>query len=169
MKLPRLKISSVMILVAIVGLNLAVFRALISGRNEELLVTALPTVDLLIFVGFVGFSRARPFTVGFVVVGSLSLLTYLAWTENRPWSWLHDFEPLLQTIARFVMEVYPNTYIAIMFTIATVFHTIPHSVLGLAGGFLVAKGRGDDRATQKGLKKDSSAVSSKVCDGIPPL
>ena len=142
MRPPRLRIAGVMIVVAILALDLGTIRALVSGTEEGLLYEALLTVNILVFVGIAGFRshRSRAFTLGFEVVGSLSLLAYLAWSRNHPWSWLHYFEPPLKAIHRRVEEVFPKAHLIVMYIISIVSFAIPHTILGLSGGYLTAKG-----------------------------
>src|SRR5258706_14442944 len=141
MKLPRLKISSGMFVVAIVAINLTAIRAFKYGIDEGFVFSALPTVNILVFVGIAGFRRWRAFTVGFVVLGSLSLLTYQIVFRDHPWMWLNFLQPPIKVIAHHLKAILPISHENISFSITLVLFAAPHTVLGLAGGYLTAKGR----------------------------
>jgi hypothetical protein len=142
MKRPRIRIADVMIVVAILALDLGAIRASVDGTEEGLLLDALPTVNILVFVGIAGFRRRRlrAFALGFEVVGSLSLLSYLWWTNNNPWAWLCYFGPPITAVARRVEALFPHGHLVIIYIIYLVAFAIPHTVLGLCGGYLTAKG-----------------------------
>jgi hypothetical protein len=130
-----------MVGVGLVALNLAAIRALADGFQEQLLFDALPTLNLLVFTAIVGCNRRRlrPYALGFVVVGSSSLLAYQVWAENHPWEWLRYFQPL-SDIAVHIRDAYPQSYMPIVYTMLIIVFAIPHSIAGVVGGCLTAKG-----------------------------
>src|SRR4051794_39373288 len=99
MKPPRLNIARVMVIVAIVAIDLGAFRELHDGLEGALLSDTLPMVNIKVFVGILRFRGARAFTVGFAVVGLLSILAYQVWSRNNPWTVLRSFRPFCDPIA----------------------------------------------------------------------
>jgi hypothetical protein len=128
--------------VAIVALNLAMIKALLSELGEHLLFDALPTVNIMVYVGIMGFlrRRARAFAVGFVVVAILSLLAFQAWMELEPWVFLRTVCPPFEAIDRRIEAIWPNARVEIMYILLIIAFAIPHTLLGVAGGYLSAKG-----------------------------
>jgi hypothetical protein len=142
MKLPRLNIARVMVVVAIMALEFGVIKALLCGSNALLLFGAFPMVNIMLLAVFVAFRkpRARLFTLGFVVVGTLSLLAFFWWTENNVWTFLHYFDPPFQALDRRVGELWPRARPIIVYTILVAVFAIPHTILGLVGGCLTSVG-----------------------------
>jgi hypothetical protein len=131
-----------MVVVAIAALDLGAVRALLDGVEEDLLFTALPTVNILVCAGIVGFRsrRARVFTLGFVAVGTLSLVAFQVWFRENPWTFLRYFNPPFLAIDRRVEAAWPGGHMTIMYLLLILVFPIPHIVLGLAGGRLAATG-----------------------------
>jgi hypothetical protein len=141
MRFPRLSIAGLMKLVAFAALNLAAVHALYDGTGEELLYLALPTGNVMSIVVIAGIRRPalRPFALGFLGAGTLSLVAFLAWTDANPWTFLRYFEPPCQAIERLLEKGFPNTHMALLYAIVLTAFAIPHAVAGLAGGWLAAK------------------------------
>jgi hypothetical protein len=141
MEPPRLKISTVMALVAVVGLNLAIFMALRDRAEGGHLFRTVPTVNILVLGGVAGFRRSRPFAIGFVVAGTMSLLAFQMWVQGNPWSFIRLATPPVEALDHRLQGLFPNAHEPIVYAVLVVFFAIPHSILGLAGGFLTAKGK----------------------------
>jgi hypothetical protein len=141
MKMPRLSIAWAMVLVAMAALNLAVIRALYDGYEEQILFDSLPTANIMVFAAIAGVRhrRWRACTIGFVVASALSLLAYHVWSNNHPWTWLHYFEPLA-AIAQRIKDAYISSHMLIIYGMLIVVFSIPHAIIGLAGGYLAAEG-----------------------------
>jgi hypothetical protein len=141
MGLPRLSIAWSMVGVALVALNLAAIRALADGFQEQLLFDALPTLNLMALAAIIGRHRRRlrPYALGFVVAGSFSLLAYQIWAENHPWECLRYFQPLSDIAVR-IRDAYPHSHMPIVYTMLIVVFAVPHSIVGIVGGCLTAKG-----------------------------
>jgi hypothetical protein len=138
---PRWSIAWVMALVAVSAVDLAVIHALVDGPEALFLFDALPMANLLALAGFVGFRsrRRRAFAAGFVVAGASSLIAYKVWAENHPWTWLGDVEPLTTLVAR--AEDSHSLYAIIpAYAVLVLALAVPHTLLGLAGGCLAARG-----------------------------
>jgi MprA protease rhombosortase-interaction domain-containing protein len=142
MTFPRISLARMMILVAVLAVNFAVVHALRDHMEEELLFLALPTVDLLAAVGLAGFCRRRmrAFALGFVVAGASSLAGFLAWIDANPWTFLDYAEPLSEAIDSQAARLPPAAHTAALYVVMAVILMIPHSVLGVVGGGVVAKG-----------------------------
>jgi hypothetical protein len=142
MKPPRLNISRVMVVVAILALEFGVIKALLTESEDEFLFEDFPTVNLLLFAVFAGIRkpRARSFVLGFVVAGTLSLLAFKAWAHSNPWTFLRLFTPPFQALDRRLVELWPGAHNIIIYAILVAVFTLPHTILGLAGGYLTRIG-----------------------------
>jgi hypothetical protein len=142
MKLPRISLSLMMILVAVLAVNLAIVHALRDHMGEDLLFIALPTVNLLAAVGVAGLRRRnlRAFALGFVAVGATSLAAFLTWIDANTWTFLRYAEPLSRAIDRQASHLLPASHTAAVFVVLVVILMMPHAVLGLVGGGVAAKG-----------------------------
>ena len=140
-KPPRFRLAGAMAFVAAVALNLAAFRALYDEPGEVLLFDALPTVNVLALVGLAGFRRRRlrAFALGFAAAGALSLAAFLAWADANPWSLLRYVGQPAEAADRVLERIFPGAHIPIIYVILIVALAIPHTVMGLAGGYLLAK------------------------------
>ena len=140
MKPPRLSIAWSMVGVALVALNLSVIRALADGYQEQFLFDALPTANILLLVAVAGFRRRRlrAFALGFVVAGASSSIAYQIWSDIHPWEWLSYFQPLSNIAVR-IRDAYPASHMPIVYAMMIVVFTLPHTIIGLAGGYLTAK------------------------------
>jgi hypothetical protein len=88
-KVPRFRIASIMVVVAIAALNLVAIRALFGFRSlmgELLTVGALPMANVLAVGLLIGHWRPgnRPFLLGFVAFGAMALATYVAMATCFP-------------------------------------------------------------------------------------
>ena len=137
MRLPRVSIAWSMVGVALVALNLSVIRALADGYQEQFLFDALPTIDILVLAGLAGFRRRRlrAFALGFVVAGASSLIAYQIWSDNHPWEWLGYFQPLSDIAVR-IRDAYPASHMPFVYAMMIAVFTLPHTIVGLAGGYL---------------------------------
>ena len=89
MKVPRFRIASIMVVVAIVALDLVAIRALLGFRSlmgELLILGALPMANVLAVGLLIGQRRPgnRPFLLGFVPFGAMSLALYVAMATSFP-------------------------------------------------------------------------------------
>lgn len=141
MKPLRFHLAGAMAAVAALALNLGVIRLLLGGTEEELLYRALPMANLLAAVGIAAICRPRlrSFAIGFMIAGVLSLVTFLAWVDENPWTFLHYFEPPLLAIDQFVEAAFPSGRFAILYAIMIAIFAVPHAVVGLAAGSLTAR------------------------------
>jgi len=133
------RLSTVMIVVAILALNLAAIRTFEYGLEDRLVFDALPTVNVLMLAGIL---YRRAFIPGFVSAGSLSLIGYQHWAHEHPWRWLQYVTPTFQFLDRNLLGLPPYPRYGVLYGLAIIAFAIPHILLGLAGGFLSGKGWG---------------------------
>jgi hypothetical protein len=152
MSSPRLSIARLMGCVAFVALNLAMMRALNGGAEEGLLLDALPTVNVLALMGIAGLyrPRLRPFALGFVVTGAVSLLTLEIWARANPWTFLRYVQPACDALEAGARAACPSGSVAIMYGTLIVAFALPHALLGLAGGCLAERRWGGAALTAAG-------------------
>lgn len=131
-----------MTFVAILALDLGVIRAVRDRPEEDILILILPTANILLAAGIVGLrrERARAFALGFVVVGALSLLAFHGWVQRNPWSFLRLVNPPIRAVEGLLEPVWPAAVMPVLYTTFLVAFAIPHAALGLAGGYLAARG-----------------------------
>src|SRR3981081_3236778 len=129
----RLKISRVMVVVAILALEFGVIKALLAESEDEFLFVDFPTVNLLLVAVFVAIRkpRARSFVLGFVVAGTLSLLAFHAWAHAHPWTFLRYFTPPFEALDRRLVGLWPDAHNIMVYAILVVVFALPHAILGL--------------------------------------
>jgi hypothetical protein len=162
--MPRLGIARLMVFVAYVALNFGVIRALYDGFWEDLLFDALPTMNILVLMSIAGFRRhrMRTFALGFVVIGAASLLALQMWAREYPWTFLRYFQPQCDAVEYRIKAVFPSAYLSVMYGILVLVFAIPHTILGIAGGYLAAKvwGMMRRRRSALGSSQDQNGSAS---------
>jgi hypothetical protein len=88
-RVPRFRIASIMVVVAIAALNLVAIRTLLGFRSlmgELLILGALPMANVLAVGLVIGQRRPgnRPFLLGFVPFGAMALALYVAMATSFP-------------------------------------------------------------------------------------
>jgi hypothetical protein len=143
------RLSTVMIVVAILALNLAAIRTFEYGLEDRLVFDAFPTVNVLILAASL---YRRAFTPGLVSAGSLTLIGCQHWAHEHPWRWLQYVTPTFQFLDRNLLGLPP--YPPIRRPVRTRNHRIRHSPYSSwAGGWIPFKQRmGVDPSHEGGHK-----------------
>ncbi len=137
----RFHLAGMMTVVAALALNLGVIRLLHGGTEEQLVYSALPMANLLAAVAMAAIyrPRLRGFAVGFIVAGTLSLVTFMAWIDAHPWTFVRYVDPWFEAIDQLVGATFPGARIAIVIAIFTAAFAVPHAAIGLAAGCVTAR------------------------------
>jgi hypothetical protein len=137
-KARRLRIASIMLIVAVAALNLGVLQARIL-RNHGLLLSALPMANALA----VGLATARtrrgsrPFLVGFLAFGAIAVVAYAAAV-----TWFDDqiktlcIQPVLCYLVRTIGLGQPLILLPAEDVALVVMLVLPQFVFALMGGLI---------------------------------
>jgi hypothetical protein len=153
MKRPRLRISTLMLLVVIAALDAAIVRTIWSERTtkgELIIVGALPTANILAVVFLFGLSRParRHFVAGFVAGGGFAIVSYAAWVWLSVATLGHILDPIFQPIGAFYRGRWPTVWRYLIYVTAIPILTVPQLLLAGLGGCLAGKLIGKYCATQ---------------------
>ena len=144
MKVPRFRIASFMVVVAIVALDFGMIRAMpvIGPQTSELLILgALPMANVLVVGLLIGHWRPenRPFRLGFVLFGALALALFVALTRSFPL----EMEMSVHAIGVYLVKtIGPDRPLLLVLAQTFAFLAIlvlPQVVFALIGGFLSRK------------------------------
>ena len=142
MKLPRFRIVSVMLVVAIVALNFVAIRDLLGFRSlmgELLILSALPMANVLAVGLLIGNRRpgSRPFLLGFVPFGAMALALYVAVVTSVPREIVVScLAPVSDYLVRMIGASRPLLFIRALAFVCLIILVLPQVVFALIGGFL---------------------------------
>jgi hypothetical protein len=154
-RLPRFRISWLMVFVALAALNFAAIRALYhdlwtgmhANKLDFLALGALPMANVLAVAILIGHRRreCRPFLLGFEAFGATALVLYLAYIAI--W-WLYDYQwpvrpwvfMVLNPLRKTVGYLEPPVLNSIFYKSVVVgLVGLPQMAFALIGGFLSGK------------------------------
>jgi hypothetical protein len=140
-KVPRFRISTIMVVVAVVALDFGMIRAMpvIGPPTIVLLVLgALPMANVLPVVLLSGHRRPenRPFRQGFVLFGAMALALYVAMTLTFPLEIVSLVTPLSVYLMKTIGSDPPLLLFANQAFALVVMMVLPQVVFALIGGFL---------------------------------
>ena len=141
MKAPRFRIASIMVVVAIAGLDFGVIRTMpaIGPPTGVLLVLgALPMANVLPVILLIGQRRPenRPFRLGFVSFGAMALALFVAVTWFCPLEMAIPLTPLTVYLEKTIGSGRPLLSVAAQALALVVILVLPQVVFALIGGFL---------------------------------
>ena len=144
MKLPRFRIASLMVAVAIAALDFGMIRALsVVQRSPYVLLVlgVLPMANVLPVILLTGQRRRenRPFRLGFVSFGAMALALFVAVTWFFPHEMAILFSPLLGYVIKIIGSGRPLLSDAAQALALVVTVGLPQVVFALIGGFLSRK------------------------------
>ena len=144
MKVPRFRIASLMVAVAIAALDFGVIRAtpVIGPPTSVLLILgAMPMANVLPFVLLVGQWRpeSRPFRLGFVMFGAMALALFVAMTWFFPLEMAIRLTPVTVYLKQTIEPGQPFLLLAAQAFALMVIMVLPQVFFALIGGFLFQK------------------------------
>lgn len=144
MNVPRFRIASIMVVVAIVALDFGMIRALSvvqRGPYVLLVLGALPMANVLPVIMLIGERRRenRPFRLGFVSFGAMALAVFVAVTWFLPHEMAILFTPLLDYVVKTIGSGRPLLSVAVQALALVVTVGLPQVVFALIGGFVSRK------------------------------
>ncbi len=112
-------------------------------------------MNTLAAVGYAGLRRPRlrAFAAGFVAAGAASLIGFLAWESDHPWTMIRFLEPFCEAVERLVPPAHPAWTLAVTFAALAVTFWAPHAIVGLASGGLTASGWAIVSRRMRGLRR----------------
>jgi hypothetical protein len=147
MELPRFRIASLMVAVAIAGLNFGAIRAMLAPgmglRGASLVVGALPMANVLVAGLLVARQRpkSRPFLLRFEAFGAIALALYVVLVASS----LHRevvmpyVQRVLDPINQRMATSTPLVLIPVRFSVGVVLLVMPQMAFALIGGFVSRK------------------------------
>jgi hypothetical protein len=144
-KVPRFRIASIMVVVAIAALNLVAIRALLGFRSlmgELLILGALPMANVLAVSLIIGQRRPgnRPFLLGFVPFGAMALALYVAVGTAFPREIVKScMIPVNDYLVRVIEPHRPLLFIPAQTFAYVLILGLPQVVFALIGGLLSRK------------------------------
>jgi hypothetical protein len=141
-KVPRIRIASIMVVVAVVALNLVPIRALLGFRSlmgELLILGALPMANVLAVGLLIGKRRPgnRPFLLGFVPFGAMALALYVAVVTSVPREIVvSSMTPVSDYLVRIIGAHRPLLFIRALTFACLLILVLPQVVFALIGDFL---------------------------------
>ena len=144
MRVPRFRIASIMVVVAIVALDFGIIRAMpvIPRPTSVLLVLgALPMANVLPVILLIGQRRREnlPFRLGFVSFGAMALALFVAITWFNPVEMAILFTSLLDYVVQNIGSGRPLLSVAAQALALVVTVGLPQVVFALIGGLLSRK------------------------------
>ncbi len=142
MKVPRFRIVSIMVVVAIVALNFVAIRDLLGFRSlmgELLILSTLPMANVLAVGLLIGKRRpgSRPFVLGFVPFGAIALALYVAVVTSVPREIVVScLAPVSEYLVRMIGAHRPLLFIRALAFVCLFILVLPQVVFALIGGFL---------------------------------
>jgi hypothetical protein len=139
---PRFRIASIMVVVAIVALNLVAIRVLLGFRSlmgELLILGALPMANVLAVGLVIGQRRPgnRPFLLGFVPFGAMALAVYVATATSFPREIVVScLTPVNDYLESIIGPHRPLLFIPAQTFVYVLMLGLPQLVFGLIGGIL---------------------------------
>ena len=142
MKVPRFRIVSIMLVVAIAALNFVAIRTHVGFRSlmgELLMLGALPMANVLAVGLLIGQRRPgnRSFLVGFVPFGAMALALYVAMATSFPREMVITcMTPLSEYLGRIIGQDRPVLFIPAQTLALVTVLVLPQLVFALIGGLL---------------------------------
>jgi hypothetical protein len=144
-KVPRFRIASIMVVVAIAALDLVAIRTFLGFRSlmgELLILGALPMANVLAVVLALGQLRPanRPFCLGFVLFGAMALTVYVATATSFPREIVKSYMiPVSEYLVRVIGPHRPLLFIPAQTFAYLAILVLPQVVIALIGGLLFQK------------------------------
>jgi hypothetical protein len=144
-QVPRFRIASIMVVVAIAALNLVAIRVLLGFRSlmgELLILGALPMTNVLAVGLLIGQRRLgnRTFLLGFVAFGAMALAIYVAMATSFPREIVVScMTPLSDYLERIIGRDRPLLFIPVQTLALVATPGLPQVVVALFGGLLSRK------------------------------
>jgi hypothetical protein len=139
---PRIRISSLMALIAVAAVDFVVAGALIEFRtpmDDLLLLGALPMANVLFITRLLvrGRPGSRPFLLGLEVFGATALVLFVLLSAFSPGPVLGSYLGPMVNAVRYSLEPFGTVVcISILCTAAAAMLVLPQLAFALAGGLL---------------------------------